>query len=55
MGQLIFSTHESNLLEQEVFRTDEIWFAEKNLTGSTKLYSLSDFKDTILLILEKVI
>lgn len=44
-GQLIFSTHESNLLDQEFLRTDEIWFAEKNLLGSTKLYSLSDFKE----------
>jgi predicted ATPase len=44
-GQLIFSTHESNLLDQEVLRTDEIWFAEKSILGSTKLYSLSDFKE----------
>jgi AAA15 family ATPase/GTPase len=44
-GQLIFSTHESNLLDQEVFRTDEIWFTEKNISGATKLYSLSDFKE----------
>ncbi|MBC7553974.1 MAG: ATP-binding protein [Taibaiella sp.] len=44
-GQLIFTTHESNLLDQEIFRTDEIWFAEKNLNGATKLYSLSDFKE----------
>jgi hypothetical protein len=44
-GQLIFSTHESNLLDQDVFRTDEIWFTEKNTLGSTKLYSLSDFKE----------
>lgn len=44
-GQLIFSTHESNLLDQEIFRTDEIWFTEKSLLGSTKLYSLSDFKE----------
>lgn len=28
-GQLIFSTHESYLLDQEIFRPDEIWFAEK--------------------------
>ena len=39
-GQLIFSTHESNLLDQEVFRTDEIWFTEKNISGATKVYSL---------------
>ncbi|MEO9256899.1 MAG: ATP-binding protein, partial [Crocinitomicaceae bacterium] len=44
-GQLIFSTHESNLLDQDVFRTDEIWFTEKNILGSTKLYTLSDFKE----------
>jgi len=44
-GQLIFSTHESNLLDQEIFRPDEIWFTEKNVIGATKLYSLSDFKE----------
>ncbi len=44
-GQLIFSTHESNLLDQDIFRTDEIWFTEKSILGSTKLYSLSDFKE----------
>jgi hypothetical protein len=44
-GQLIFTTHESNLLDQELFRQDEIWFAEKNSDGETDLYSLSDFKE----------
>jgi len=44
-GQLIFSTHESNLLDQSIFRQDEIWFVEKNKTGATDLYSLSDFKE----------
>lgn len=44
-GQLIFTTHESNLLDQELFRQDEIWFAEKNKEGATDLYSLSDFKE----------
>jgi hypothetical protein len=42
-GQLIFTTHESNLLDFEIFRQDEIWFAEKDLSGSTHLYPLSDF------------
>ena len=45
LGQLIFTTHESNLLDLELFRQDEIWFAEKDITGSTDLYSLSDFKE----------
>ncbi|MGB1205037.1 MAG: AAA family ATPase [Chitinophagales bacterium] len=44
-GQLIFSTHESNLLDQKIFRQDEIWFAEKDRFGSTDLYPLSDFKE----------
>lgn len=44
-GQLIFSTHESNLLDQEIFRQDEIWFAEKEHVGSTDLYSLCEFKE----------
>ena len=44
-GQLIFTTHESNLLDQDILRQDEIWFAEKNKTGSTELYPLSDFKE----------
>lgn len=43
-GQLIFSTHDSNLLDQSIFRTDEIWFAQKNNEGASKIYSLSDFK-----------
>jgi len=45
MGQLIFSTHESNLLDQDIFRPDEIWFAEKNKEGATELYALSEFKE----------
>lgn len=42
-GQLIFSTHESCLLDQEILRSDEIWFAQKSIDGSSKLYPLSDF------------
>lgn len=44
-GQLIFTTHESNLLDLKIFRQDEIWFAEKGRkTGATEFYSLSEFK-----------
>jgi uncharacterized protein len=42
-GQLIFTTHESCLLDQEILRPDEIWFAQKDIDGSSKIYSLSDF------------
>lgn len=41
-GQLIFTTHESNLLDQNLFRRDEIWFVEKH-EGATKMYPLSEF------------
>ena len=42
-GQLIFTTHESCLLDQDILRPDEIWFAQKDIDGTSKLYSLSDF------------
>jgi AAA15 family ATPase/GTPase len=42
--QLIMTTHESSLLDQDLLRRDEIWFAEKDNVGATRLYSLMDFK-----------
>jgi hypothetical protein len=45
MGQLVFTTHESNLLDQDIFRQDEVWFVEKDRNGSSSLYSLGDFKE----------
>jgi AAA15 family ATPase/GTPase len=43
-GQIIFTTHESHLLDLDLFRQDEIWFCEKDKIGGTKLYSLGEFK-----------
>ena len=43
-GQIVFTTHESSLLDQNILRRDEIWFAEKNKQDSTELYPLSEFK-----------
>lgn len=43
-AQLIFTTHDSSLLSGEIFRRDQIWFAEKTPDGSTSLYSLADFR-----------
>lgn len=42
-SQLIFTTHESHLLDLELLRQDEIWFTEKNIDGSSIFYPLSDF------------
>jgi uncharacterized protein len=42
-AQLIFTTHNTNLLTQTIFRRDQIWFTEKDSEGSsTNLYSLLD-------------
>ncbi len=43
-SQLIFTTHESSLLDLELLRRDEIWFTEKNKEGETRMYSLEEFK-----------
>jgi AAA15 family ATPase/GTPase len=41
-AQLIFSTHNINLMTPELLRRDQIWFTEKQ-QGATKFYSLDDF------------
>jgi AAA15 family ATPase/GTPase len=43
-SQLIATTHESNLLDLELLRRDEIWFVEKDQNNSSSLYSLLEFK-----------
>lgn len=43
-AQLIFNTHDTNLLDLNILRRDQIWFTEKNNdNGESDLYSLSDF------------
>lgn len=44
-AQLIFATHDTNLLDLGVLRRDQIWFAEKDKVESTDIYSLVEFKD----------
>ena len=43
-AQLIFITHDTNLLSNKIFRRDQIWFTEKNRYGATDLYSLAEYK-----------
>lgn len=44
-AQLIFNTHDTNLLSLDLFRRDQIWFAEKDpKKGATELYPLDDFQ-----------
>ncbi len=44
-AQLIFATHDTNLLSTKIFRRDQIWFTEKDKTEATDLYSLVEFKE----------
>lgn len=44
-SQLIFTTHNVILLDQDEIRKDQIWFVEKDKYGCSELYSLSDFED----------
>jgi len=43
-SQLIVTTHETNLLNQELLRKDELWFVQKNKQGQSKLYSLEEYQ-----------
>lgn len=42
-AQLIFSTHDTALLDSKLFRRDQVWFVEKDKNNSTQLYSLLSF------------
>ena len=43
-AQLIFTTHDTNLLSSNLLRRDQIEFVEKDRFGASHLYSLVEFK-----------
>lgn len=43
-AQLIFTTHNVDLLDESVFRKDQIYFVEKNENQMSQIFSLNDFK-----------
>lgn len=43
-SQLVFTTHDTHLLDLKLLRQDEIWFLEKNEQGASHLYSLVNLK-----------
>lgn len=43
-AQLIFVTHNTNILSKDYLRRDQIWFIDKNQFGASEMYSLGDFK-----------
>ncbi len=42
-AQLLFTTHDTSLLDRTLFRRDQIWFTEKDRDQATRLYPLTDF------------
>jgi hypothetical protein len=43
-AQLLFNTHDTNLLSEDLLRRDQVWFTEKTSDGATRLYPLTDFR-----------
>ncbi len=43
-AQLIYTTHDTTLMDKRYFRRDQIWFVQKDDYGYSKLMALSDFK-----------
>ncbi len=44
-AQMLFTTHDVSLMDQQLFRRDEMWATEKNSEGNCDLFSFSDYKD----------
>ena len=42
-GQLIFTTHDTHLMDTKLLRRDQIWLTERDANGATQLRSLHDF------------
>ncbi|HYW06040.1 MAG TPA: ATP-binding protein [Longimicrobium sp.] len=43
-AQLLFNTHDTNLLSEDLLRRDQVWFTEKTFDGATRLFPLTDFQ-----------
>lgn len=43
-AQIIFTTHEAHLIDKDMFRSDQIWFTEKDDQGGTTIFSAQDFE-----------
>jgi AAA15 family ATPase/GTPase len=43
-AQIVFTTHDTTILSQDIMRRDQVWFIEKDKSNTSRLYPLSDFK-----------
>ena len=44
-AQIVFTTHNAELLDMELLRKDQLYFVDKNREGASELYGISDFSD----------
>lgn len=44
-SQMVFTTHNVMLMDQDIFRRDEIWVTERQKGGESRLYSFAEFKE----------
>jgi uncharacterized protein len=42
-AQIIFSSHDTSILDKDIFRRDQVWFVEKDKSQGSVLYALSEF------------
>ncbi len=45
-AQIIFTAHDSCILDKDILRRDQIWFVDRNNFGESELYPMSDFKSS---------
>jgi AAA15 family ATPase/GTPase len=43
-AQLIFTTHNTNLMDARLLRRDQVWITEKDRFGATRLYSIAEYR-----------
>jgi AAA15 family ATPase/GTPase len=44
-AQLIFTTHDTNFLQNSLLGRDQVWFTQKDKYGSTEVYSLLEYRE----------
>ena len=44
-AQVVFTTHDTHLLDKDYLRRDQVWFTEKDAAEASDLYSLLEFKE----------
>ncbi|MNX70307.1 hypothetical protein D3C86_1015520 [compost metagenome] len=42
--QLIFTTHDTHLMNEKILRRDQFWITERDANGATSLFSIHDFE-----------